>query len=589
MDDERSSPLPYSRRLDDTWLKAAALGCLWASAEIVLGNFLHNLGIPMAGTIMGGIGIVLMIAVGSLWPVRGLFWRAGLVCALMKALAPARIVFGPMVAIVVQACLMELSIRVFRRKNFSFVLGAILAMSWSMAQFIIRNLLAYGSGAVDLYLALLRWSEKNLGLPAGEPWLPIVLVFALNLAAGLTSGFLGLYIGRRAAKEPLEMSSLSSAQVMEIRAGQPAREFPYSLGWLLADLVMLVGVLALAQSAAWTIWLSAGLLAIAVWILRYREAARPLLRTKFWLWFILLTGLSGALLSSLKHGWGGLPAGVGIGLAMNFRAAVLVVGLSALGTELRSPRVGRMLSRGRFSRLPEAMEAAVEALPLVMANLPKAEETFRRPVTVFHRMVSQADYWLKRLTLRQARRTNVLLLCGHSGEGKSRALQVLLDGLRADGRKVAGILSPSVVRDGRHIGYDLIDISSGRRTELSRIAGELKAPESPSVGRFMFRPEGLRAGQATLSVQATAGADVIVVDEVGPWELKDQGWAGPLYDLTLETGTPMIWVVRSDIMDQVRAHWALQDPRIVDVSGQSREILLEDMRKWLAGAKTGTG
>ncbi|MHB8095208.1 MAG: nucleoside-triphosphatase [Candidatus Aminicenantales bacterium] len=581
--------MPRSRRLDDTWLKAAALGCIWASAEIVLGSFLHNLGIPMAGTIMAGIGIVLMVAVGSLWPVRGLFWRAGLVCALMRALTPGTIIFGPMIAITCQAGLMELSVRFFRRNAFSWLLGSMLAMSWNIAQFVLRNLLVYGSGAVDLYMALLRWSEKNLGLPAGDPWLPIVLVLVLNLAAGLAAGLLGLFIGRRAAREPLEMSSLSSAQVMKIRAGQSAREFPYSIGWLLADLVMLAGVLALAQSAAWTIWLTAGLLAMGVWILRYREAARPLLRTKFWIWFFLLTGLSGALLSSLKHGWSGLLGGVGIGLAMNFRAAVLVVGFSALGTELRSPRVGKKLSRGRFRPLAAALETAIETLPQVIANLPKLEDVFRRPVTVFHRVVVQADFWFKRLTLDQARRRGVLLLSGQVREGKSHALQALIQGLRADGHRVAGILSPSVVQDGRHIGFDLVDIATGRRTELSRIAGESEAPGLPSVGRFVFKPEGLRAGQAALSVQATAGADVIVVDEVGPWELKDQGWAGPLYELTLETKIPMIWVVRSDIMDQVRAHWALQDPRIVDVSGQSRETLLEDMREWLAGAKTGNG
>lgn len=573
---------PPARRLDDTWLKAAALGCLWASAEIVLGGFLHNLRIPMAGNLLAGIGIVLMIAVGHLWPVRGLYWRAGLVCALMKALAPSAVVLGPMIAITCQACLMEAAVRLFRRNVFSCLLGAMLAMSWNIAQFSLNILVSYGSGIVDVYRGLVRWSGKMLGLGPGGSWLPLLLLLTVNLAAGLVAGLLGLFIGRRAAGESLEMSSLSTDQVMYIRAAQPAREFPYSLPWLAADLAMLVAVLVSTGLAPWHVWLPAGLVAMTVWLRRYRDAVRPLLRPGFWIGFVVLTGLSAALFASLKSGWRGLLGGIGDGLAMNFRAAVLVVGFTALGMELRSPLLGRGLSRGRFHQLPAALEAAVDTLPLVMANLPRLQEAFRRPVTIFHRVVCQADFWLKRLTLRQARRGNVLLLSGSIGAGKSHTLARLLDDLRADGRRVAGILSPSVHRDGRRIGYDLIDVSDNRRTELSRIAvASPAAGSSPSVGNYHFLPQGLCAGQAALAMERAAGADMVMVDEVGPWELRDQGWAAPLYDLTLHTDVPMVWVVRSDIVDQVCAHWALYEPRILDLGQLGPAQVVHSVRQWL--------
>lgn len=576
-----------SRPLDDTWLKAAALGCLWASSEIVLGGFLHNLNVPFTGNFMAGIGIVLMIAVGHLWPERGLFWRAGLICALMKALAPGAVIFGPMIAITCQGCLMDLAARLFRRHALGYVLGAMLAMSWNIVQFILNKLLAYGAGIVDIYLALLQRSQKILGLPAGHPWLPILMAMMVHVLLGLAAGMLGLLIGRRASGEKLEMSSLSPDQVMNIRFGKPARAFPYSIPWMLADLLMLAAALILTGFASWMIWLPAGLLVMALWIWRYREAVRPLLRPGFWLWFIVLTALSGALLSTVKSGWSGLLFGIGTGLAMNFRAAVLVVGFSALGVELRSPQVGRRLSRGRFRQLPAALAAAVDTLSMVMANLPRLEETFHRPVTVFHRTVSQADFWLKRLTLKQARRKDVLILCGNVGAGKSHILASLVEGLRADGRHVAGILSPAVLEDGRRIGYDLVDIASGERTGLSRIADKPGRTGHPSVGYFMFTPEGLRCGQEALSLTTAAKADVIVVDEVGPWELRDQGWAGPLYSLTLETMVPMIWVVRSDIVDQVREHWALQDPRIADWSALTPGNLLKQVREWLGPGRNG--
>ena len=97
------------KHLKNIWLKASVLGCLWASSEIVIGSFLHNLRVPFCGNILTGIGIIIMVSIGQLWTERGLFWRAGLVCALMKSISPSAVIFGPMLAIFCEALLMELS------------------------------------------------------------------------------------------------------------------------------------------------------------------------------------------------------------------------------------------------------------------------------------------------------------------------------------------------------------------------------------------------------------------------------------------------------------------------------------------------
>ena len=568
------------KKLDDTWLRASALGCLWASSEIVLGGFLHHLRIPFAGNIMAVAGIVLMVAVGHLWPVRGLFWRAGLVCALMKALAPTGLIFGPLLAISFQALVMEFALRIMGMHTVAYLLGAMLAMSWNVVQFLLKTYLSYGTGAVDIYLAMVAWAQKNLGLPAGRNWLPVVLMLLLQLVFGLAAGCLGVYVGRKAARETLGMSSLSTDQVMAIRTGR-AGDISFSFPWLFLNLFLLVLILVFNGLCSWYVWLPTGLAAILVWIRRYRNAVRPLLRMNVWIWFLLITVLSGALLGSIQNGWVGLLPGLGTGLAMNVRAVLLLVGFSALGVEMRSPRLGRFLTRGKFSQLPAALEAAVETLPWVMANLPRLKETFRRPVTVFHQLVAQADFWLKRLTLRQAGRRGVLLLYGQVGGGKSGILQASIEELVRSGLRPAGILSPSVVRDGERIGYDLVDIGNGERIELSRVSGEERQRGRLQVGRFIFREEGLQFGHRALSLERCARADLVLVDEVGPWELSDQGWAGALYELTLKSDRPMIWVVRSDILDKVVAHWGLEEPKLVDFSAHHAVSLAADVQDWL--------
>jgi len=49
---DKNLPHPKVEVLPDIWLKAAMLGSLWASIEIILGSFLHNLHIPFSGTFL---------------------------------------------------------------------------------------------------------------------------------------------------------------------------------------------------------------------------------------------------------------------------------------------------------------------------------------------------------------------------------------------------------------------------------------------------------------------------------------------------------------------------------------------------------
>jgi hypothetical protein len=85
--------------LSDKWIKASIIGTLWAASEIVLGSFLHNLKVPFSGNVLTAIGLVILISVSYIWTEKGLFWRAGLICAIMKTMSPSAVIFGPMIAI----------------------------------------------------------------------------------------------------------------------------------------------------------------------------------------------------------------------------------------------------------------------------------------------------------------------------------------------------------------------------------------------------------------------------------------------------------------------------------------------------------
>src|SRR5512133_2749638 len=100
-----------SHKLSEKWIKASITGTIWAASEIVLGSFLHNLRVPFSGNILTAIGIIILVSISYIWTERGLFCRAGLICALLKTLSPSAVIFGPMIAIIAESLLIEMSVR----------------------------------------------------------------------------------------------------------------------------------------------------------------------------------------------------------------------------------------------------------------------------------------------------------------------------------------------------------------------------------------------------------------------------------------------------------------------------------------------
>ena len=119
------------------WIKAAVVGSIWAGSEIVVGSFLHNLKIPFRSQILTAIAIILIISVVQKWKDKGLVWRAGLIAAIMKSISPSAVIFGPMIAIFLEALLIEFSIRIIGKNKFSYLTAGALAMSWNFFHFVL--------------------------------------------------------------------------------------------------------------------------------------------------------------------------------------------------------------------------------------------------------------------------------------------------------------------------------------------------------------------------------------------------------------------------------------------------------------------
>ncbi|TNF37828.1 MAG: hypothetical protein EP313_08985, partial [Bacteroidetes bacterium] len=355
--------------ISDKWIRASIIGTIWAAAEIVLGSFLHNLRVPFSGNMLTAIALVILIAVSYRWRQHGLYWRAGLICALMKAMSPSAIIFGPMIAIIMESVLLEISVRLLGRTYLGFITGSMLAMSWNLFQKVFNMVIFYGGNLVEIYSSITDWASKQLNFRFDAFWAPLILLLSLYALFGAMAAVVGIVTGRRIASLPPE-EVLPEAPVIRTPEKRRNEAFGYSLAWLTADIMLVAGALLVVGMLSWVWWIIVVIPVVTLMAMRYKRAMRQLSKPGFWVTFVVITMLSALAFAALKPGENTLAEAILIGVQMNFRAVIIIVGFSALGTELYNPKIRNLFSRTRLRQLPLALELSAASLPTMIADMP---------------------------------------------------------------------------------------------------------------------------------------------------------------------------------------------------------------------------
>ena len=193
----RASFIFKMNKHNSLWLRAAVLGSLWASSEIIIGSFLHNLRLPFRGYLLTIMGIIILTAGYRRWPVRGLFLRAGIICALMKTISPSAVIMGPMIAIFMEAVCLETGIFLLGSGWAGCLLGGGLVMSWILIQQIANALIFYGPAIAELCFGVISYFQIRLGVHAGGG-LAIAVLLAVHFILGALASAAGIYLAGRA-------------------------------------------------------------------------------------------------------------------------------------------------------------------------------------------------------------------------------------------------------------------------------------------------------------------------------------------------------------------------------------------------------
>ncbi len=545
-----------SYKLNEKWIKASIIGTIWAASEIVLGSFLHNLRVPFSGNILTAIGLIILISISYTWTEKGLFWRAGLICALMKTLSPSAVIFGPMIAIFSEALLLDFSVRLLGRTIAGYLIGAMLAMSWNLFQKIANYIIYYGASIIEVYNNLLKLAQKQLNIQTDIVCLPIIILLIIFALFGLFAGVIGIIVGRKMLKQPIsDFSGIRNDSIKEIPYNSESK-FNYSITWFFIDVTLIICSFILLNYTSWIVWSLAITGIIIIWSLRYKRALRQLSKPKFWIFFVFITLITAIAFTKAQSGENLLQKGLLTGFQMNFRAAVIIVGFSVLGTELYNPVIRNFFRKTSFKNLPLALELSVESLPSFIANIPDFKTLIRNPVSIFYQVISQADKRLSEIKKKSVSTQKIFIISGSIGEGKTTYTKKLIDFFRKNNIKVGGILSERVITNSQTTGYDLVNIETG---EIEAFLRQNEECGSETIGRFTICPKGLSMGNTVLGSLILQENRIVIIDEVGLLELGNKGWSDCINDLLVKSKNHILFTVRDIYVNEVKNKWDLRE------------------------------
>lgn len=554
--------------LNSLWLKASVVGSFWASIEIILGSFLHNLKIPLSGTILSFITVYLLISFMQIWKEKGLIIRAGLVCALMKSISPSAIIIGPMVGILTEAVLLEFFIFIFGKNLIGYMIGGAFAVLSALLHKIVSLIILYGLDLIKILSDLYKYSTKQINLEGIRPEFLVLIIAGIYAIAGIVAAFTGYvsgnkYVKRRSVEPDLKEFKLQPGfQLFSKTTNQK-----YSAYYLLLNLIAIVISLFLINLKFSFVTLLFPVTYISFCIINYKSSLNRFKNISVWVQFAIITLAAAFVWNGISEHNFFSSGGLITGIKMISRAVIVIIGFAAIGIELKNPLIKSVLYNRGFANLYQSLTLSFSALPGIIDSLPESKNILKKSHISINQIFRQAELLLNVFEKDHLKKSEIIIITGDVHQGKSTFTGNIIKNLKDRKVQIAGFLSVGVNKNGVRYGFELFDIQTSRQVELC--TKEINK-EWFSFGHYYFNPDGIRFGEEILSEENISGKQLIIIDEVGPIELNNKGWSGSIETLTNKYQIPQLWIVRKSLVRKIARKWNVGNVYIFDISDSSQ-------------------
>jgi len=555
-----------SKPLKEIWLKASVLGSIWASIEILLGSFLHNLKIPFSGMILSLIGVWLIISFLQVWKERGLVWRAGIICALMKSISPSAIILGPMIGIFTEALLIEFFIFVLGKNMVGYLFAGVFAVLSSLLQKFFSLLILYGFDFLKILNDLYHFAVKQIGLSALSPLNLLIVITTIYAIIGMVGAMAGYFTGLKYTRN-IQSPAENNEVILQFKNQFPNQSMGqnYSIIFLLLNILAIAIILFLINYDFHIASIISGLVYVGFCIHKYRNSLRRLRKISFWVSFIIITFAAAFLWNGFSQGAFFSINGLMVGLKMNARALIIIIGFAAISVELKNPLIKSLLYHRGFASLYQSMNLAFSALPFIISTLSTqgSKKASRFSRKTLHGLLRQAEMLLNVFRKEHLQRPEVVIITGEVHNGKTTFTQKIVADLLGQNIRIAGFFSIGINENGIRTGFNLAEIGSSRQIEL---CSDKKDEKRLKYGRYYFNSDAISLGNEILNSNNLSDKQLIVIDEVGHLELNGQGWSNAIENITRTNTTPQLWIVRKSLVQKCTRRWNIGNAYIFDIT-----------------------
>jgi len=279
-------------------------------------------------------------------------------------------------------------------------------------------------------------------------------------------------------------------------------------------------------------------------------------------------------------------SGLELASAMLVRLLVLMLLTALLARNVDTERLLQMTRRLRMDRLGLILGLALNVLPHLMEAVRQVTMAWRvrrrsgrspPPLAAIELLLAHvariADEAAAAAALRghsallgppvQIRAaTRVIVATGPPGSGKSTAVLSIADRARRAGWRVSGFVQPGRFEDGSKTGFSIHDLGDGSEVELARL---VPRHEGQYGTRFVFSHRGFAAAKRALA--RVRRGDLLVVDELGPLELRGQGHMKAVRRAFAASQLRgVVVVVRQQLVPALLAALRVDDAVVIDVT-----------------------